>query len=111
MEILNGILAALRAAAATAVSSFGAALALGLNAIAAGFLPAEREILVKAKAAFMTAYDAKKATGASEIDAIEGAATACYNEFCHDEATFMVDEVKAVITLTVSSLKSAAGLK
>lgn len=105
------IIAALRAIATNAMDSVGAALMHGLSAIASGFLADERTILVNAKAKFSDSYEALKADGKSEIDAIEGAATATLNQFCADETAEMAKEVSALLTLLVSSLKSAAGLK
>ena len=50
--MLEALLAALKAVAINAMESVGAALAHGLSAMAAGFLPKEREILVKVKAKY-----------------------------------------------------------
>jgi len=109
--MFEAIIAALKAVALNAAQSIGASLAIGFSAIAAGFMPAEKQILVDTKAAFYNEYDAQKAAGASEINAIENAATAALNKFGSEEGAFMVQEVRATITLLVSSLKSAAGLK
>jgi hypothetical protein len=105
------IIAALKAVALNAAQSIGASLAIGFSALAAGFLPAEKQILVDAKTEFYNTYDAQKTAGASELDAIENSATAALNKFGSEEGAFMVQEVRATITLLVSSLKSAAGLK
>lgn len=105
------IIAMLKAIAINAMDSVGAALMSGLSAIASGFLADERLILVNAKATFSDSYGALKAEGKSDLDAIEGAATATLNKFCSDEKAEMAQEVSAIITLLVSSLKSAAGLK
>lgn len=105
------IIAALKAIAQNAMDSVGAALLHGFSAIASGFLADERVILVNAKAKFSNSYEAAKTGGASELDAIETAATATLNQFCSDETAEMSKEVSAMVTLLVSSLKSAAGLK
>lgn len=105
------IIAALKAIATNAMDSVGAALMHGLSAIASGFAADERVILVNAKAKFSNSYEAAKAGGAGELDAIEQAATATLNQFVNDEKAEMAKEVDALVTLLVSSLKSAAGLK
>lgn len=109
--MFESLISTLRNAALNLAVSVGASLALGFSAIVAGFLSDEREVLLSVKKKFIEAYDALKASGSDEINAIEGAATAAYNEFCHDEAEVLVKEADAVITLLASSLKSAAGLK
>lgn len=109
--MLESLLAALKAVALNTMQSIGAALAHGFSAMAAGFLPAEREILVKVKAKFYQAYQDAKSAGAEELNAIEAAGTAALNEFCADETAFMAQEASQLIGLLVSSLKSAAGLK
>ena len=105
------IIATLKAIAVNAMDSVGAALLNGFSAIASGFLADERPILVNAKAKFSDTYEALTAEGKSPLDAIEGAATATLNQFCADETAEMAAEVSALVTLLVSSLKSAAGLK
>ena len=105
------IIATLKAIAINAMDSVGAALMSGLSAIASGFLADDRAILVNAKAKFSDTYEALTAEGKSPLDAIEGAATATLNQFCADEKAEMAQEVSALVTLLVSSLKSAASLK
>lgn len=108
---LTNFIAALKAAVMAGLSSFGAAFASGLTTIGMGFLASEREIGHKVMASFHDKMSEALAAGKSEIDAIEEAATAGYNEFCHDEIMLFKDEARAIITLAASSAKSAAGLK
>jgi hypothetical protein len=104
-------LAALKAAALAAASSFGTAFAAGLSVIGVGFLADERAIAVKVMDKFHATLDSNHTAGMGELAAIEGAMTAAFNEFCHDEAAEFVKEADAIITLLGSSAKSAAGLK
>lgn len=108
---VSAILAALKAAVLSIATSVGAAFASGLTTIGIGFLADERAIGVKVFQVFHDSYEAAKAAGKSELDAIEEAGTAAFNTFCHEEATEFVKEADALITLLVSSFKSAAGLK
>jgi hypothetical protein len=107
---LSAFLASLAAAILAQLTSVGAAFAAGLGTIAIGFLSHERDIGNKVMDKFHTTLIAAQAAGKSNIDAIEEAATAAYNEFCHDEVNEFKDEANAIITLLVSSAKSAAGI-
>ncbi len=108
---LSVIIGALKAAVLSIASSVGAAFASGLTTIGMGFLAHERTIGANVMAKFHDTYAEAKASGVGEIDAIEQAATASYNEFCHAEVVEFKAEAEAIITLLTSSLKSAAGLK
>jgi hypothetical protein len=107
---LTAFLQALAAALLTKLSSVGAALAAGFTAVVIGFTEDERAVLVEVKQTFLDEYNKRKAAGTSEIDAIEGAGTAAWNKFCADESAEMAKEADAIITLLVSSAKSAAGI-
>lgn len=109
--LLSSVVAALVGAASNFADSVGASLASGFQAIVTGFMPKERVILLDVKKTYMDTYSAKKAAGASEIEAIEQGFTAGANTFANEEGAFMKDECMAVLTLVKSSLMSAAGLK
>jgi hypothetical protein len=102
--------AALKAAIMAKLTSFGAAFMAGLSVIGMGFLADERAIGVAVMEKFHATHDAAVAAGKSQIDAIEEAATAAYNEFCSDQTKEFWKESDAIITLLKSSAQSAAGL-
>lgn len=108
---ISAFFASLGAALLARASSIGAALAAGFATIVMSFTGDERAILLNVKQVFHDEYQKRVAAGQSEIDAIEGAGTAAWNEFCNDEEKELVKEADAVITLLVSSAKSAANLK
>lgn len=101
---------ALKAAILAKLTSFGAAFLAGFSVIGMGFLADEKAIGVAVMAKFHDTYAAAKTSGKDEIDCIEEAATAAYNEFCHDEVLEFKKEADAIITLLKSSAQSAAGL-
>lgn len=108
---IGAFFASLEAAILAKLSSVGAAVAAGFATIIMSFTADERTILINVKAVFSTEYRNRIGQGQSEIDAIEGAATAAWNQFCHDEALEFTKEADATITLLASAAKSAAGLK
>lgn len=101
---------ALKAAILAKLTSFGAAFLAGFSVIGMGFLADEKAIGVAVMEKFHATYDTSKAAGKSEIDCIEEAATAAWNEFCSDEGKEFWKEADAIITLLKSSAQSAAGL-
>lgn len=108
---IGAFFASLGAALLSRLSSVGAAVAAGFTTIIMSFTADERLILIDVKQTFHDEYQARIVKGSSEIDAIEGAATAAWNKFCHNEELEMVKEADATITLLASAAKSAAGLK
>lgn len=107
---LSIFIAALKAALLAKLTSFGAAFMAGLSVIGMGFVADERAIGVACMAKFHDAHDAAAKAGKTELEAIEEAATAAYNEFCSDQAKEFWKECDAIITLLKSSAQSAAGL-
>jgi NADH:ubiquinone oxidoreductase subunit K len=105
------LLAALKAAVIAKLASIGAAFAAGFSTIAIGFAADERAIGAAVMAKFHESLDAAHKAGVSEVDAIEQAATAAYNEFCHDEVVEFRKEADAIITLLRSSFMSALANK
>ena len=102
--------ASLGAALLARLSSVGAAVAAGFATVVMSFTTDQRTILLNVKQKFADSYAARKADGASEVDAIEGAATDAYNEFCNEEGKEFSVEAGATIVLLESSAKSAAGI-
>ncbi|HEY2010513.1 MAG TPA: hypothetical protein VGH23_16105 [Rhizomicrobium sp.] len=101
----------LAASVLASLSSVGAALAQGFATVVMSFTVDQQGILVKVKAKFVSSYQARLAVaGTSQVDAIEGAATDAYNEFCSDESAEFSQECGALITLLESAAKSAAGI-
>jgi hypothetical protein len=107
---LSAFLASLGAALVSRLSSVGAALAASFGTLVIGFTADEKTILLNVKQKFHDSLVARQAAGASTIDAIEGAGSDAWNEFCAEETAEFYKEKDAVITLAVSSAKSAAGI-
>ena len=107
---ISAFFASLGAALLARLSSVGAALSAGFATIVMSFTTDQRNMLLDVKQEFASTYASKLAAGASEVDAIEGAATAAYNKFCSDETQIFVQEKAATITLLESSAKQAAGI-
>lgn len=107
---VSAFFASLGAALLARLSSVGAALAAAFGTLVMSFTADERTILLNAKQKFHDTYTAAIAANASEIDAIEQAATATLNQFCADEKAEMAKEVSATVTLLTSAAKSAAGI-
>lgn len=106
LTALAAVIAPLEAYAEQKLVSIGAAFGAGLAVIAAGFLPAQRDIFSKVIAFWQAKYHAAVAAGSSTVDAIEVATTASLNEFAADEAAEGVQEINAIITLLASSVKN-----
>ena len=102
--------ASLGAALLARLSSVGASVAAGFATIVMSFTADQRTILADVKQAFHDKAVELKASGSSEIDAIEGAATAAYNKFCADEKGVFTQEAGATIILLESAAKTAAGI-
>lgn len=107
---IGAFFASLGAALLARLSSVGAAVAAGFSTILMSFTADQRSILLDVKQTFSDKYSALKAAGGSEIDAIEGAATAAYNQFCGDETKEFRQEAAATITLLESAAKQAASI-
>lgn len=108
--MLQSFISGLLATLAQAATSVGGALISAWSQIALQFSSDERDILVKVKQKWVDTYNAEKAKGSSEIDAIENASTAAYNEFCADEKDEF-NKVKAGVIASVEyAAKSAGGV-
>ena len=107
---IGAFFASLGTALLARLSSVGAAVAAGFATIVMSFTTDQRTILLNVKQKFLDSYNARKSAGASEIDAIEGAATDAYNEFCNEEGKEFSVEAGATIILLESCAKSAAGI-
>jgi hypothetical protein len=108
--MLQSFLAGLTATLLQAAESIGGALIAAWGQIALQFSSDERGILIKVKQKWIDTYNAEKAKGTDEINAIENASTAAYNEFCADE-TDEFNKVKAGVIASVEyAAKSAGGV-
>ena len=107
---IGAFFASLGAALLAQLSSVGAAVAAGFATIVMSFTSDQRQIILNVKQKFADAYAAEQAQGKSELDSIEGAATAAYNEFCSEEGSEFGVEAGAVIILLESAAKQAAGI-
>lgn len=102
--MLQSFLAALAATLLQSAESIGGALISAWAQIALQFSSDERDILIKVKQKWLDTYNAEKAKGTDEINAIENASTAAYNEFCSDER----DEFNKVKSGVIASVEYAA---
>ena len=107
---MQQFLSLLVAAIAARLSSVGAALVQSMGVIFLQLETDERKIILDAKQTFHDEYARRKAAGESEIDAIEGGATAALNKFAHDEADEFHRFVGSVVTQVTYAAKKAAGL-
>lgn len=107
MDIITKFFSALAAAVMAREASVGTAVIQGLAAIGIGWTNSQRGIAADVQDHFHAKYTAAKAAGASEIDAIEQAATSGYQTFCADETVLFAKEADALITLLESSAKAA----
>jgi hypothetical protein len=112
---LASILAAISAAVAPEVNyieqkleSVGASLASGLVSLLLGYTSDQRVIFTNMLAFYQAKVKSLEASGASVIDALEGAFTATLNEFCAEEAAEFNQEKTAFITLVNGALKQAS---
>jgi len=106
--MLQSFLAGLAATLLQSAESIGGALISAWSQIALQFSADERAILIKVKQKWVDTYNAQKTAGASEIDAIENASTAAYNEFCADESDEF-NKVKAGVIASVEYAAKSAG--
>jgi hypothetical protein len=107
---IQAFFASLGAALLSSLSSVGASVAAGFATIIMSFTADQRGILLNVKQKFHDSYASRKAAGAAEVDAIEGAATDAYNEFCNEEGKEFSMEASATIILLESAAKQAAGI-
>lgn len=108
---IGAFFASMGAAILASLSSVGASVAAGFATIVMSFTADQRTILLNVKKKFVASYNARMAVaGTSEIDAIEGAASDAYNEFCSEEGAEFRVESAATIALLESSAKQAAGI-
>jgi hypothetical protein len=90
--------------------SVGGALLAAFGQIFLQFTSDERSIMLKVKQKWLDTYNAAVAAKASEVDAIEQASTAAYNEFCSDESDEFNKVKSGVIANLEYAAKSTAGL-
>lgn len=107
MDVVSKFFSALLAAVAAREASVGAAVLQGLAAIGIGWTNAQRGIAADVQDHFHSTYEAAKAAGDNEIDAIEKAVTSGFNTFCADEQAEFAKEADALLTLLESSAKAA----
>lgn len=92
------------------LESLGASLLASFSMLLMGYAAEERQIIADCKTFFHDTYTAKKAAGASEIDAIEQATTAALNKFAHDETSEFHKILSGIIDFAAGALKRAAGV-
>lgn len=108
---LSALLSGLATALLARLESIGGALAISFGTLLMGYASDERQIILDAKQFFLDTYHAKKTAGVADLDAIEEAATAALNKFCHDEENEFHKIVSGVMDLMAGALKRAAGVQ
>lgn len=106
LTALGAIIAPLLNYAEQKFESIGASFLAGMSVILAGFTSDQRAIFAQAIAFWQARYHAEIAAGSTPLSAIENASTATLNEFIKDEETEGQKELRAVIALLESSVKS-----
>lgn len=106
LTALQSIIAPLEAYAEQKLISIGAAFVSGFTVILNGFGNDQRAIGANVIAFWQAKYNSAITAGASELDSIEQATTAAFNEFCSEEGKEFSKESDAIITLLASSVKN-----
>jgi len=107
---IGSLLSLLANALLARLESIGGALAISFGTLLMGYAADERQIILDAKQFFLDTYHAKKDAGADDLNAIEEAATAALNKFCHDEENEFHKILGGVMDLMAGALKRAAGV-
>lgn len=106
LTALGAIIAPLITYAEQKLESVGASFLAGMAVILAGFTSDQRAIFAQAIAFWQAKYHALVAAGTSPLDAVEQATTATLNEFITVEEQEGQKELRAVIALLESSVKT-----
>lgn len=107
---IGAFLAALGAALMSRLESVGGSLAISFGTLLMGYTADERVIFLNAKQKWVDTYNAGKAAGKDEINAIEDATTATLNEFCADEKAELSKVVTGIVTFLEGAAKRVAGV-